>query len=133
MSTYLQYYKEEICPKIQALDILLKTETEPYSLKSVSNILNISYNELSEILNNNKFKIITKGILFYLLYELDPKFSTMLIREMQHSNKNLYSIEEISYIYLIEQKYIEDVARIFGKNEFSYDELSLLFAEIGKN
>lgn len=136
MSTYLQYYKNEICPKLEALDILLKTEIEPYSVNGVANILSISAKELNEILEKIKVKIITKGILFYLLQKLEPQFCTMLLREIEHKNtksySNLYSVEEISYIYLIDRKYIEKVAKTFGKNEFSYEELSLLFAKIGK-
>lgn len=132
MSTYLEYYMEEICPKVRELDIFFRTEKEPYSRRSVAQVLNISYDSLEYMLMKSKLQVITKGVFFYLLNKVEPSFAVMLFREMEHSNKDLYSIEEIAHIYLIELEYIEEVAKIFGKDEFSKEELSLVFAEIGK-
>lgn len=132
MGTYLDYYKSEICPKIEALDIFLKSQSEPYSWNEVAKVLDISYKQLVIILEEHKLKLITKGVFFYLLHKFEPNFSVMLSREMQHSNKDIYSIEEISYIYLIDLEYIQEVAQNLGKMEFSHDELTILFDKIGR-
>lgn len=144
MQTYLDYYNQEISPKIQALDIFLKTQKEPYSWDVVADFLGLELEELSYILKKEKFGVITKGVFFYLMHRLDGSFSiisTMIHREMErnknnknfHGNKDYYSIEEISHIYLIEKNTLELVAETIGKSKFTYEELNILFEKISIN
>lgn len=141
MQTYLDYYNQEISPKIQALDVFLKTEKEPYSWEAVADFLDLELEELIYILEKEKFGVITKGVFFYLMHRLDGSFSiisTMIHREMERNKKNknfqgngdYYSIDEISHIYLIEKNTLELVAKTIGKNKFTYDELTFLFERI---
>ncbi len=130
MKTYLQYYNEEIRPKVEAMDILLKCETEPYEKKQVAYVLCISEEQLSYILNKQKLNWITKGVFFHLISQIKTPFCSLIHKAMQHGLLEAYTIDEISYIYNIERRYLEQEAKKLKKKSFSNEELELLFHHI---
>lgn len=130
MQTFLEYYQREIQPKIAAIDIYLKTESQPYSEAEISKLLCLSITELTTILEQEKLAIITKGTLLHLMQIAPSPFCKMFHREVSHGMSASYSVQEISYIYDLAQKDVEAAAEKLGKSCFSPSELFLLFGEI---
>jgi len=130
MQTFLEFYQREIQPKIAAIDIFLKTELQPYELGQVADLLCLSTTELSKIMEQEKFAIITKGTFLHLMQISPSPLCKMFRREVSRGMSAEYSLQEISYIYDLKLKDVEVAAEKVGKSRFSTAELPLLFGEI---
>lgn len=130
MQTFLEFYQREIQPKIAAIDIFLKTESQPYTQEQVSELLCLSMTELSNILEQEKLALITKGTFLHLMQTAPSLICRMFHREVSRGMSSLYSVKEISYIYDLELKAVEAAAEKLGKSFFSPAELPLIFGEI---
>lgn len=130
MQTFLEFYQREIQPKIGAIDVFLKTESQPYEQGQVSDLLCLSITEVSELLEREKIAIITKGTFLHLMQIGSSPLCKMFRREVSSGMSVAYSLQEISYIYDLALKDVEEAAEKIGKFEFSSAELPLLFGEI---
>lgn len=130
MQTFLDFYQRVIQPKIAAIDIFLKTETQPYAQEQVSELLCLSATELTNILEQEKLAIITKGTFLHLMQTGPSLICKMFGRELSRGMSASYSPQEISYIYDLELKDVEAAAEKLGKNCFLPAELPLIFGEI---
>ena len=130
MQTFLDFYQREIQPKIAAIDVFLKTEPQPYSESLVSELLCLTAVELSNILEQEKLSIITKGTFLHLMQIGPSPICRMFRRELSRGISTLYSPKEISYIYDLKLKDVEAAAEKLEKDCFSPGELPLLFGEI---
>lgn len=130
MQTFLQFYEQEIQPPIRAIDIFLKTETQPYNHQQVADLLCVSKAQLLEIMQQEKLAIITKGTFFHIMQSLPSFFCKMFCREISCGVTSAYSLQEISYIYDLEPKAVEVAAKKIGKFQFFSAELPMIFEEI---
>ncbi len=133
MRTYLEYYKEEICPNIAELDIFLKTKEEPYEHSDVATILRISKEELQDLLEEEKFAIITKGVLFLLMEKVKTPFCQMISRELSHVQSEFYSVADIAYIYELPKDSVEEAIadlKLTATEHFTYDEIKTILEHI---
>ncbi len=130
MQTFLEFYKREIQPRIEAIDIFLKSEQQPYDMGQVAELLCLSATELTDILEQEKLAIITKGTFLHLMQIAPSPFCKMFRREVSRGMSNTYTVQEISYIYDLAPKDVEVAAEKIGKKCFSSAELPLLFGEI---
>lgn len=130
MQTFLDFYQREIQPKIAAIDIFLKTEPQPYAHEQITNLLSLSTEELEEILEKEKLAVITKGTFFHLMQIAPSTICKMFRREVFRGMAAAYSLKDISYIYDLALKDVEEAAGKLGKTHFSSAELPLLFGEI---
>lgn len=130
MQTFLKFYQREIKPRIEAIDVFLKTEPQPYELEQVAELLCLSMKELSKILEQEKFAIVTKGTFLHLMQIAPSPFCKMFRRELSRGMSKSYSLQDISYIYDLALKDVEAAAEKIGKQRFSSAELPLLFGEI---
>ncbi|WP_304507177.1 hypothetical protein [Anaerotignum sp.] len=130
MQTFLEFYQREIQPKIAAIDVFLKTEPQPYDQEQVSNLLCLSTTELLELMEREKIAIITKGMFLHLMQIGSSPLCKMFRREVSCGMSAVYSLQEISYIYDLAQKDVEEAADKIGKSQFSSAELPSLFGEI---
>ncbi|MFI3174968.1 MAG: hypothetical protein R3Y53_07220 [Bacillota bacterium] len=133
MRTYLQYYHEEICPNIAALDIFLKTKEEPYHDSDVARVLCIEIEDLRSLLESEQLAIITKGVLFLLLEKVANPFCQMICKEMQHVKNELYSVADIAYIYELPEisvkEAIEEI-KLDETQEFTYEVIQKILDHI---
>lgn len=130
MQTFFEYYQKEIQPKLMAIDVFLKTEPQPYGIGKVACLLGISREDLHGLLDQEKLAIITRGTFFYLLQIAPTPFCRMFYREVACGMPQRYSPKEISYIYDLDRRAVEGVARRIGRESFSPCELMGLFEEI---
>lgn len=130
MQTFLEFYQREIQPRIAEIDIFLKTEPQPYELGQVAQLLCLTTTELSNILEQEKLAIITKGTFLHLMQISPSPFCKMFRREVSCGMSAQYSVQEISYIYDLALKDVEAAAEKIGKKRFSSSDLPHLFGEI---
>lgn len=130
MQTFLEYYQQEIRPRIMAIDTFLKSEPQPYAVEQVAHLFHLSATELGQLLDQEKFMIITRGVFLHLMQLAPAPFCRMFGREISCGMPTVYSPDDISYIYGIEIGLVQGAATKLGRKYFSATELMDLFGEI---
>ncbi|MCT4596876.1 MAG: hypothetical protein N4A50_03215 [Vallitalea sp.] len=100
MTTYLEYYNTNLSPKLQEIDLFLKTEEDNIiDINDVSKLLEITKSEIKEIMSVNGLNDITKHSFFIIMLNGSSDICKLFARELQVSIPDYYSISDISYIY----------------------------------
>lgn len=91
-------YNYEIVPKIKEIDVLLKTN-DIISIEDTSKILNISQNEIIDILIKLNTKEINSKNFLSIMVKGSSFICKILKREIECGSPYFYTPKDISYIY----------------------------------
>lgn len=130
MQTYLERYDTLIAPKLQELDLFLKTTEPPYAVDDIAICLDSSAEEIQGLLRQLGVGLPTKGVFLYLMQLVKSPICTLLQRELACGMPPTYSIEEIAYIYDLELEKVAEAAKKLGMEHFTKRELPKLFSQI---
>ncbi len=130
MKTFMDQYKKQIEPQINAIDLFLKTETPPYSPKKSAQILHISNQELEHIMAEEGISVITHQSFFQIMKKGSSSICRMFARELECGIPRFYSVENISYIYNLDVSAVIHASQKIGLNYFSEPMLKTLFQYI---
>lgn len=131
MSTYLKYYNENIAPKLQKIDLFLKTEQEDtFSSDVVSELLDIPTDEVEEIMKSFQVSKLDKISFFIIMQNGSSELCKLFSRELQRKVPHFYSFYDISYIYQIPYETVVDAANSVGLNSITQDNLNTLLDNI---
>lgn len=131
MSTYLQYYNENIAPKLQKIDLFLKTEqSETFSPDIISELLDISTDEVEKLIDIFEISSLDRISFFILMQHGSSPLCKLFSRELQRKVPHFYSFYDISYIYQIPYEIIVEAASTAGLNSITQDNLNILFENI---
>lgn len=126
MTTFYDYYCKQIRPCIEALDLFLKTHTEPYTLKQMLHALPF----LRQDLLCRKRQYWSQEQFLLLLQQGQSEFCRMFRRELQSGLPQCYTPAQISYIYDLELELVEQAAAQTGLQSCPRGLLPLLFGAI---
>ncbi|MCT4542063.1 MAG: hypothetical protein N4A63_00830 [Vallitalea sp.] len=102
MNTYLEYFNNTLSPKLQKIDLYLKTEEKKIiDIDTVSDLLELSHSEIKKIIRNNDIDNITKHSFIIIMYYGSSDICKLFSREINSKVPNHYSASDISYIYQI--------------------------------
>jgi hypothetical protein len=131
MSTYLQYYNENVAPKLQKIDLFLKTEeSETLSPDIICELLDISIDEVDDLIDTYKISNLDKISFFIIMQNGSSEICKMFSREIQRKIPHFYSFYDISYIYQIPYEIVVDAAVSAGLNSITQQDLNDLFEHI---
>jgi hypothetical protein len=131
MSTYLQYYNENVAPKLQKIDLFLKTEeSETLSPDIICELLDISIDEVDDLIDTYKISNLDKISFFIIMQNGSSEICKMFSREIQRKIPHFYSFYDISYIYQIPYEIVVDAAVSAGLNSITQQDLNVLFEHI---
>ena len=126
MTTFYDYYCNRIQPCIEALDLFLKTQSEPYTSQQMLRMLPFLQQELSckskQLWNREQFLL--------LLQQGQSEFCRMFRRELQSGLPQCYTPAQISYIYDLDLELVEQAAAQTGLQTCPRALLPLLFGAI---
>jgi predicted transcriptional regulator of viral defense system len=112
MTTYLEYYNTNLSPKLQEIDLFLKTEEDNIiDINDVSKLLEITKSEIKEIMSVNGLNNITKHSFFIIMLNGSSDICKLFARELQVSIPDYYSISDISYIYQLPYESVLEAAK----------------------
>lgn len=100
--TYLSEYRSNISMPLKEIDIFLKTEKSPYNKEKISELLGISPKELKTIMDKNSLSAITPTSLPVIMKNGSSELCRAFKRELEYGLTELYSPEQISYIYSLD-------------------------------
>ncbi|MDR0999652.1 MAG: hypothetical protein LBL96_02440 [Clostridiales bacterium] len=96
---FLTYYISEIMPRIQSLDITLKSMDEPITMPEAAIALCITLDELRHIMSELGIVTIDKRAMLKLMRYASSPICTMYQRELECGSPFVYTRENIAYIY----------------------------------
>lgn len=131
MSTYLEYYNETIAPKLQAIDIFLKTTEDTYIDKNtVSELLDLTIKEIDALMRAFGISQIDQVSFFTIMQYGTSSICKLFGRELQRRLPKFYSFQDIAFIYEIPYETIIEAAQKASLTDITNDNIHILFSNI---
>ena len=127
---YLELYRSKIMPKIKEIDIFLKTQFSPYKSKDIAQLLNISLNELQQIMKTNNIYSLDLKSFPLIMKNGSSELCKTFKRELECGLTKVYSPEQISYIYDIDIDIVLNAYAKMGVSKLHSGLLEVLFSNI---
>ena len=129
-NSYLHTYIARITPKLQEIDLYIKSSGDVLNPARVANLLELSEEEVAEIaLANNITKISRQN--FFDIMALGSSFICGLYRrEIECGSPYVYTRSDIAYIYQIDIDQINSICDALGVHEVTAYTLPDLLAQI---
>lgn len=127
---FWNYYIKKISPKLQQIDILLKTETHNISTKTTSLLLGIEENEIRKIMLAKNISQITSTNFFTIVLNGNSYICDIIQREFLLNSPENYTASDISYIYNLDYSNIEKAFTFLNIETVSSNYLKSIFIQI---
>ncbi len=127
---FWNYYIKNISPRLEQIDILLKTQSCNISKKTVSILLDISEYDIETIMFNKNIKYITSENFFSIMLSGKSYICNILKKEFKKSPKKKYTAEDISYIYNIDYNKIKNAFNFLNIKTIPSDSIKAIFIQI---
>lgn len=128
--SYLSRYRTNIVSKLETIDLFLKTKTPPYKKAEVRAILGMTKDELDKILNENNIKSITPSSFAVIMKNGSGELCRAFKRQLECGVTELYSPEQVSYIYDIDIDVVLNAYASMGVCKLHKGLLETLFSNI---
>lgn len=123
---YLEYYEKRIKNVLKEIDYRIVCE-ETIDAKSLSEMLCIPP---SEIRNFSSKKELKSYEVMKILKNSSSYLSKMLTRELEINSEGLYTKDQISYIYNIENDILNSIFEELGLNKVSEEDFPRIFSKV---
>lgn len=127
---YLQKYSLTIAPKLKEIDLYIKCQSPPLSIKKISELLSISEAEINQIIKNENIRFLDSKAFFKIMSRGTSELCRLFTRELKCGIPEKYAPQDISYIYNIDIDTVLSACSILGVTEFKSKDLELLFSKI---
>lgn len=99
LTNYNQIYNQTIRPKLESLDLFLKTASSPYKIKEVCALLECEPEVITTAMEKLNMVVIDKLGLFNLIFYLPYDICKMIKNQWKYSSVKTYTPEIIADIY----------------------------------
>ena len=123
-------YRQVIVPKLEKIDIMLKTVDDGISIDEVCRVLSVAEEEVFEILQTNSMDMLDKGLFLKLLNNASSYICCLYQREVSCGSPYIYSAQNISYIYDIPLDKVNRACKAVSISAITSGTLPLLFRNI---
>ncbi|HOA80914.1 MAG TPA: hypothetical protein PKK61_07615 [Defluviitaleaceae bacterium] len=128
--SFLQVYQENIEIKLQQIDLFLKTTPEKLNIENTIDLLDISKEEIQQLMIKYNIDSINPSSFFIIMVLGSSYICGLLRRQLQRGHKEVYSKEDIAYIYQINPEKIDIALDKSQINEITSENLKQLFKYI---
>ena len=129
-NSYLHTYLEKIVPKLQEIDIYIKSAEGCLDMRDVANVLELSESEVLEIICANNIKRIEQRDFFRIMETGSSFICGLYRRELECGSPFIYTRKNIAYIYQIDIDKLDLVCDSLGISEVTSYTLPYLLAQI---
>lgn len=123
-------YKEVTIPKLEKIDILLKTVDDGVSIEQACEVLLISKEEIFEILGTRDIELLDKSLFLKIIANATSDICCLYQREVSCGSPYIYSAENVSYIYEIPLDKIDCACKTLDISVITSGTLPILFRNI---
>ncbi|OON94269.1 MAG: hypothetical protein ATN31_03935 [Candidatus Epulonipiscioides saccharophilum] len=129
-TNFYEIYKSYIQPKIQNLDLLLKTSTAPFDIEEVISVLDISRKEFLAIQQELEIDEIDKKSFFKILNSSTSYIGNLVTRQFQLGTGGIYTPDSIAHIYALDPPAVQKAFNILGYTRATDRNLHIVFKHI---
>lgn len=123
-------YAQNITPKLETIDLFIKTTEAPYSISQVASILHTSEEDIVNIMTTHEIETITLLELFTIISHCSSYICGLIRRQWKYVNCSSYTPSIIAEIYEINLHKVEAAFKELEVNTIAADELMDVFSRI---
>ena len=128
--SFLEVYREYIVPKLQEIDIFLKSSEEPLRVEDVAEILNIDGDNLDGIMVDIGISEISRAAFIEIMKRGDSHICRLFRRETEIGSPPTYTHDQIAYIYNLDKNQVKNACKKLKIGEATAFTMPMVFAEI---
>lgn len=125
-----QIYIQSIRPKLEAIDIFLKTNTTPYDINDVADLFVLEPSSILTAMEDLNITTLDKINFFSLIFHLPSDICHLIKRQWQYSSYQAYTPEIIAYIYKLNIHKVRSAFEELDVDLITEDQLSSVFKRI---
>lgn len=123
-------YATTIKPKLEEIDIFLKTNEAPFSQQAVADLLNVTYPQLLNTMQTNAIIELNNINFFQIIAYLQSPICTLISKQWKYNFLDKYTPEVISDIYNLEYSKVKLAFEEIGASTVDPSNLSCIFKRI---
>ncbi|MDO4300151.1 MAG: hypothetical protein Q4D26_02030 [Clostridia bacterium] len=127
MNNFFNVYYNEICPTLQALDLIIKANYSNVDINELSNLLHITPTEINTILDSKHINNLTSDIIPTIMLNGSSYICKIFKKSLSYYNSKTYSPKDIAYIYNIDKSKVEKACSTLHITEISEANFPQLF------
>ncbi len=128
--SFRQIYEQNIVPKLQQIDIFLKSSEAPYEVASVAHYLGMAIQDVLEIMTTYSIEYLDKLTFFNIIAHSTSYICSLIKRQWRYTMVSHYTPAMVAYIYELNEHKVSSAFLKLGKDTIGEDELTILFEHI---
>ena len=129
-NSYLHTYIAKIAPKLQEIDLYIKSSDDILNPVHVAKLLELSEDEIAEISRRKNISQISRRNFFDIMVMGSSFICGLYRREIECGSPYIYTRNDIAYIYQIDIEQINSICDALGIREVTAYTLPELLAQI---
>ena len=127
---FWEYYIQNISPKLEQIDVLIKERVPYISQKTAATLLNLTRKEICEIMYYENITQITSSNFLSVMLKGNSYLCNILRKELELNSPTNYTPNDLSYIYDIDYAKIKSAFHFLNINKISSANLKAIFVQI---
>ena len=130
LQSFDQIYTTSIRPKLEAIDLFLKSSEAPFSNQEVASILGVTLTELLNTMKENDIVELNRLTFFHVIFCLSSDICKLITKQWKYQGYKSYSPQMISDIYKLNLHKVTSAFEEIGTELISDVELMEVFKRI---
>lgn len=130
LQSFDQTYTNSIRPKLEAIDLFLKSSEAPYASTEVASVLGVEHAELLNTMNENNIVELNRLTFFHVIFYLSSDICKLITKQWKYQGYKSYSPQMISDIYKLNIHKVTSAFEEIGTELITDVELMEVFKRI---
>lgn len=130
LQSFDQIYTNTIRPKLEAIDLFLKSSEAPFSNKEAASVLGVTLTELLNTMKENDIVELNRLTFFHVIFYLSSDICKLITKQWKYQGYKSYSPQMISDIYKLNLHKVTSAFEEIGTELISDVELMEVFKRI---
>ena len=128
--SYWEFFQHYYKPRLQELDMLLKSIDSPISASEAATALVMKSEEVEKIMTQEKIRLIDRNSFLNIMMHGSSPLCQLLQRECSCGSPDRYSPAHIAYIYGLQDSHVAEICQANGYTEVPAHKLPDLLNKI---
>ena len=129
-NNYLEYYADNITPRLENIDVYVKSGEDAFPVHEVSALLALTDKEVSDIMRDKHIATLDKSNFFEIMQSGSSPLCKLYKRELDRQSPYIYAPDDIAYIYELDANDVRQVCDELSLKHITASLLPLIFSKI---
>ncbi len=130
LHSFYHIYDTDIRPRLEAIDVFIKTSSTPFDYNSISKLLDVTPSQLLQTMNKYSIIELNRLTFFDLILKLDSHICQLISRQWKYQFLSDYTPQIISEIYNLNLEKVNLAFEELGVTTISPNQLNCIFKRI---